>query len=145
MAWFVPAMMALSTAVTVMGQRQQSKQIKANAAWKNYENELSFQYEKQKKLKEQTKLMSEQRAKISSGGVQFTGSPLLIANSDFEEYEDDMYFFDKKFFVQTASLSSETAGLLTAQKYKMGATLLSGASSVGSYNQSAAAAKKGVN
>ena len=48
----IPFLMAASTAVTIMGQRQQMKQIKANAAWNKYENELSFQYEKQKKLKE---------------------------------------------------------------------------------------------
>ena len=47
MAWQVLAAMAASTAVTLMGQRQQMKTIKANAAWQNYENELSFQYEKQ--------------------------------------------------------------------------------------------------
>ena len=50
MAWQVLAAMAASTAVTLMGQRQQMKTIKANAAWQNYENELSFQYEKQKQL-----------------------------------------------------------------------------------------------
>ena len=121
----VPFLMAASTAVTIMGQRQQMKQIKANAAWQNYENELSFQYEKQKKLKEQAKLMSAQRARVGASGAQFTGSPLLIANADFEEFENDMYFFEKKFFVANAARDAETTGLLTAQKYKMGQTLLS--------------------
>ena len=61
MAWQVVAAMAASTAVTLMGQRQQSKVIANNAAWEP-ENQLSFQYEKQKQLKEQAKLMSKQRA-----------------------------------------------------------------------------------
>ena len=58
MAWQVIAAMAASTAVTLMGQRQQMKTMKNNAAWQKYENELSFQYEKQKQLKAQAKLMS---------------------------------------------------------------------------------------
>ena len=86
MAWQVLAAMAASTAVTLMGQRQQMKQIKANSAWQKYENELSFQYEKQKTLKAQAKLMSKQRATIGASGAQFTGSPLIVANSDFEEF-----------------------------------------------------------
>ena len=75
MAWFVPAMMAASTAMTIMGHKQNIKNIKANAAWKTYENELSFQYEKQKLLKKQANLFSEKRARIGASGIQFTGSP----------------------------------------------------------------------
>ena len=41
----VPVLLAASTAITLMGHRQNIKNIKANAAWKNYENELSIQYE----------------------------------------------------------------------------------------------------
>ena len=121
----IPFLMAASTAVTIMGQRQQMKQIKANAAWNKYENELSFQYEKQKKLKEQAKLMSAQRARVGASGAQFSGSPLLIANADFEEFENDMFFLEKRVFVRNAAMDAETTGLLTAQKYKMGQTLLS--------------------
>ena len=129
MAWQVLAAMAASTAVTLMGQRQQMKTMKANAAWQNYENELSFQYEKQKTLKAQAKLMSKQRAAIGASGAQFTGSPLIVANSDFEEFENDLWYMEKRFFVQSAARDAELTGLLTAQKYKMGQTLLSGASS----------------
>jgi len=140
----VPFLMAASTAVTIMGQRQQMKQIKANAAWQNYENELSFQYEKQKKLKEQAKLMSAQRARVGASGAQFTGSPLLIANADFEEFENDMYFLEKKFFVANAARDAETTGLLTAQKYKMGETLLSAGLTYKNWQQGQAAAEKGI-
>ena len=140
----VPFLMAASTAVTIMGQRQQMKQIKANAAWQNYENELSFQYEKQKKLKEQAKLMSAQRARIGASGAQFTGSPLLIANADFEEFENDMYFLEKKFFVANSARDAETTGLLTAQKYKMGETLLSAGLTYKNWQQGQQAAKKGI-
>jgi len=140
----IPFLMAASTAVTIMGQRQQMKQIKANAAWNKYENELSFQYEKQKKLKEQAKLMSAQRARVGASGAQFSGSPLLIANADFEEFENDMFFLEKRVFVRNAAMDAETTGLLTAQKYKMGETLLSAGMTYKNYQQDKAAAEKGI-
>jgi hypothetical protein len=140
----IPFLMAASTAVTIMGQRQQMKQIKANAAWNKYENELSFQYEKQKKLKEQAKLMSAQRARVGASGAQFSGSPLIIANADFEEFENDMFFLEKRIFVKNAAIDTETTGLLTAQKYKMGQTLLSAGMDYKNYKQDQAAAEQGI-
>lgn len=140
----IPFLMAASTAVTIMGQRQQMKQIKANAAWNKYENELSFQYEKQKKLKEQAKLMSAQRARVGASGAQFSGSPLIIANADFEEFENDMFFLEKRVFVKNAAMDVETTGLLTAQKYKMGQTLLSAGMDYKGYKQDQAAAEQGI-
>ena len=133
MAWQVIAAMAASTAVTLMGQRQQMKTMKNNAAWQKYENELSFQYEKQKQLKAQAKLMSKQRAYVGASGATFSGSPLIVANADFEEFENDMWYLEKRFFTQNAASNAELTGLLTAQKYKMAGTLLSGASSAASY------------
>ena len=134
MAWQVIAAMAASTAVTLMGQRQQSKVIQNNAAWERYENELSFQYEKQKQLKAQAKLMSKQRAYVGASGATFSGSPLIVANADFEEFENDMWYLEKRFFTQNAASNAELTGLLTAQKYNMAGTLISGASSAASYH-----------
>ena len=134
MAWQVIAAMAASTAVTLMGQRQQMKTMKNNAAWQKYENELSFQYEKQKQLKAQAKLMSKQRAAVGASGATFSGSPLIVANADFEEFENDMWYLEKRFFTQNAASNAELTGLLTAQKYKMAGTLLSGASSATNYS-----------
>lgn len=133
MAWQVIAAMAAGTAVTLMGQKHQSKVIKNNAAWERYENELSFQYEKQKQLKAQAKLMSKQRAYVGASGATFSGSPLIVANADFEEFENDMWYLEKRFFTQNAASNAELTGLLTAQKYKMAGTLLSGASGAASY------------
>ena len=82
MAWFVPAMMAASTAMTIMGHRQNIKNMKANAAWKRYENTLQLEYDKQKLFKKQAKLFSEKRARVGASGIQFTGSPLLTAKAD---------------------------------------------------------------
>ena len=92
MAWFVPAMMAASTAMTIMGHRQNIKNMKANAAWKRYENTLQLEYDKQKLFKKQAKLFSEKRARVGASGIQFTGSPLLTAKADLEEFENDLFF-----------------------------------------------------
>ena len=142
MAWFVPAMMAASTALTLMGHRQNIKNIKANAAWKNYENELSFLYDKQKMLKKQKKLLSTQRARTAASGVQFTGSPLIIANADIEEMENDLAFLEKGVFIKNAALDAEATGLIASETYKAGASLFSSAVSYQSYKQDQAIAKK---
>jgi len=142
MAWFVPAMMAASTALTLMGHRQNIKNIKANAAWKNYENELSFLYDKQKMLKKQKKLLSAQRARTAASGVQFTGSPLIIANADIEEMENDLAFLEKGVFIKNAALDAEATGLIASETYKAGASLFSSAVSYKSYKQDEAIAKK---
>ena len=57
MGWFVPAMMAASTAVTLMGRNQQKKNMRADAAWKKYENEINYHIQRQKELSDQTKLL----------------------------------------------------------------------------------------
>ena len=55
MAWFVPAMMAISTGLTVMGHKQNIKSIKANLAWKNYDRKLQYLHDRTKLAKKQTK------------------------------------------------------------------------------------------
>ena len=64
MAWFVPALMAASTAMTIMGHRQNIKH-EANAAWKRYENTLQLEYDKQNCLKT-SKIFSEKRARVGA-------------------------------------------------------------------------------
>jgi hypothetical protein len=77
MAWQLIGAL-VSGAFTMMGTRQQVQTMKANAAWQRYENELNSNYEKQKRLTEQQKLLSNQRASGGvSGVVVGTGSSLL--------------------------------------------------------------------
>jgi len=134
-ALVIPAMLA-STAVTIMGIQQQKKQMKANAAWKDYERQLNFHYEKQKRLKDQKKLLSEQRARVgASGGQLFTGSNLLVAAADMEEFENDMWFLEKGVALQKGAADSELKGMITAANYQMGSTLLSSVTSIGTYQQ----------
>jgi len=144
MAWFVPAMMAASTAMTIMGHRQNIKNFKANAAWKQYENELSFEYEKQKLLKKQAKLFSEKRARIGASGIQFTGSPLLSSKADLEEFENDLFFLEKGVFVKNAAMNAELTGLIASETYKMGSTLLQAGANAYDYKKGGDAAKKGL-
>ena len=144
MAWFVPAMMAASTAMTIIGHRQNIKNFKANAAWKQYENELSFEYEKQKLLKKQAKLFSEKRARIGASGIQFTGSPLLSSKADLEEFENDLFFLEKGVFVKNAAMNAELTGMIASETYKMGSTLLQAGANAYDYKKGGDAAKKGL-
>ena len=144
MTWFVPALMAASTAVTLMGHRQNIKNIKANAAWKNYENELSIQYEKQKLFDKTRKLLSSKRARIGASGVTYSGSPLLTTKIDMEEFENDLYFLEKGYFVKNAAMNAEATGLIASETYKAGATLLQAGMSYQQYTQGQAMAKKGI-
>jgi len=144
MTWFVPALMAASTAVTLMGHRQNIKNIKANAAWKNYENELSIQYEKQKLFDKTRKLLSSKRARIGASGVTYSGSPLLTTKVDMEEFENDLYFLEKGYFVKNAAMNAEATGLIASETYKAGATLLQAGMSYQQYTQGQAMAKKGI-
>lgn len=143
-AWFVPALMAASTAVTLMGHRQNIKNIKANAAWKNYENELSIQYEKQKLFDKTRKLLSTKRARIGASGVTYSGSPLLTTKVDMEEFENDLYFLEKGYFVKNAAMNAEATGLIASETYKAGATLLQAGTDYQKYKQGRAMAEKGI-
>ena len=74
--------------------------------------------------------------------------PILLpyetaSNADFEEFENDMWFLEKRYFTQKAASNAELTGLLTAQKYKMAGTLLSGASSATNYSYGNKTAQSG--
>ena len=99
-AWIVPVLLASSTALTIMGHKQNIANIKANAAWKAYENELNIQYEKQKLFEKTRKLLSSKRARIGASGVQYTGSPLLTTKVDMENFENDLMFLEKGYFLK---------------------------------------------
>ncbi len=143
MAWWVIPAMVASTAVTVMGIQQQKKQMKANAAWQDYERQLNFHYEKGKRLRDQKKLMSEQRAAVGASGAQmFTGSNLLVAAEDMNEFENDMWFLEKGVALAKGAADSELKGAITSANYQIGSTLLSSAASVGQFKADADYAAK---
>ena len=143
MAWWVIPAMIGSAAVTVMGIQQQKKAMKANAAWQKYERELDFNYDKQKRLTAQKKLLSEQRARGGgSGSVVGTGSSLITFAADMEEFENDMWFVEKGLFTKNAAADADLKGQITAANYEIGSTLLNTAASAGMYQQDMKNAEK---
>lgn len=140
--WVIPAMIG-SAAVTVMGIQQQKKSMKANAAWQKYERELDYNYDKQKRLTAQKKLLSEQRARGGgSGSVVGTGSSLVTFAADMEEFENDMWFVEKGLFTKNAAADADLKGQITAANYEIGSTLLNTAASAGMYQQDMKNAEK---
>ncbi len=134
MAWWVIPAMVASTAVTVMGINQQKKNLKANAAWNKYENELNFNYEKQKRLTDETKRLSEVRARTAaSGTAMFTGSSLLVANADIEEFETDMWYLEKGLWAKTQAQDAALAGEIANANFAIGQSLFNTAASTGKY------------
>jgi len=119
--------MLVNSAFTIMGASQQQKVLKANAAWQRYESQLNFEYEKQKRLTAQTKLLSQQRAAgAASGAVVGTGSSLLAMQADMEEFENDMWFLEKGLFAETQATNAALAGEIASSTYQAGSSLLSG-------------------
>ena len=143
-AWIVPVLLASSTAFTIMGHKQNIKNIKANAAWKAYENELNIQYEKQKLFEKTRKLLSSKRARIGASGVQYTGSPLLTTKVDMENFENDLMFLEKGYFLKNSAMNAEATGLIASETYKAGSTLLQAGMNYATYSQGQANAKKGI-
>jgi hypothetical protein len=143
-AWIVPVLLASSTALTIMGHKQNISNIKANAAWKAYENELNIQYEKQKLFEKTRKLLSSKRARIGASGVQYTGSPLLTTKVDMENFENDLMFLEKGYFLKNSAMNAEATGLIASETYKAGSTLLQAGMNYATYSQGQANAKKGI-
>ena len=140
--WVIPVMMAASTAVTIMGQRQNIKNIKANAAWKRYEQKLQYLHDKTKLAKKQAKLMSEQRARAGASGTQFTGSPLIVASADIKEYNEDLMWLEKGVYVKAMAMDAEATSLIAAEQYKMGSTLMNAGMSYAQHKHSIHMAEK---
>ena len=109
-----------STIMSIQQARANQKQIKANAAWRAYQNNLELEIEKQRKLREQTKLMSEQRARQGASGAQmYTGSLLTATMSDLEDFEDDMVMLGRLAYARTSSIDVEARGLINNETSKI--------------------------
>lgn len=109
-----------STIMSIQQARANQKQIQANAAWRAYQNNLELEIEKQRKLREQTKLMSEQRARQGASGAQmYTGSLLTATMSDLEDFEDDMVMLGRLAYARTSSTEVEARGLINNETSKI--------------------------
>tara|TARA_R100000315_G_C5231420_1_gene142434 strand:+ start:190 stop:651 length:462 start_codon:yes stop_codon:yes gene_type:complete len=121
-----------STIMSIQQARANKKQIQANAAWEAYNQKMELEIEKQRRLREQTKLMSEQRARIGMSGVQFTGSPLLAVKEDYNDFLSDMHNLARVAQSQSASLDIETQGLLANETNNMIGSIIGGIGDVAS-------------
>jgi hypothetical protein len=109
-----------STIMSISQAQANKKQIKANAAWQAYQNNLELEIEKQRKLREQTKLMSQQRARQGASGAQmYTGSLLTATMSDLEDFEDDMVMLGRLAYARTSSTEVEARGLINNETSKI--------------------------
>ena len=115
-----------STIMSISQAQQNKKQIQANAAWEAYNQKMELEIEKQRRLREQTKLMSEQRARIGMSGVQYTGSPLLAVKEDYNDFLSDMHNLARVAQSQSTGLDIETQGLLANETNNMIGSVVTG-------------------
>ena len=115
-----------STIMSIQQAQQNKKQIQAN------NQKMELEIEKQRRVREQTKLMSEQRARIGMSGVQFTGSPLLAVKEDYNDFLSDMHNLARVAQSQSTSLDIETQGLLANETNNMIGSVVTGAGDLAS-------------
>jgi hypothetical protein len=117
----------INAAFSMAAAQQQIQMMKANAAWQKYESELNYHYEKQKRLTEQRKLLSEQRARSAASGIVVgTGSSLMAMSADMEEFETDLWYLEKGLWVEGKARDAELAGQIAATTYSAGSSILGG-------------------
>ena len=142
---WMQVMMAASTALTVMGHRQNIKNIKANLAWKAYERKINDLHARTVGSKKAAKTFSEMRASVGSSGIQFTGSPLIVANADWKEYQEDLMWMDQGLFIEGMRDQTEATSLIASEYYKAGNTLIQGGIGYKNYKDNKALAEeKGI-
>lgn len=132
MAWELAAALiatqVASTAVSYMGSQQQSRRLKAAAAFDRYQKEIQRKQEVIKANKQATMLMSEKRAAIGARGVSIgTGSTLLETQAVLDELDDSRFWIEKGYEVNLLSADAELAGALAEESFNRRASLLEGA------------------
>ena len=137
MAFWIPAMIAASTAISFMGSLQTINNYKAQAAWDKYKNDIDLSYKKASTYKKTARLLSEQRAGWGVSGVAYTGSPLIVENESLKAMENDMFWLEKGAFLRATEIDVKLAGLVTSELYRAGGSLLEGGIGFESYRQDA--------
>ena len=128
MAWQLALMIGASTAVSYMGSLQQTKHLKAAAAWDKYHRDIKFKQDCIVANKKAAKLLSEKRAAIGARGVQFTGSTLMEQCSVVEDLEDALFWANKGLEMDTTLMDVKLAGALNKEAWDRNMSLLDGAS-----------------
>ena len=135
MAWQLAAALiatqVASTAISYMGSQQQSKRLKAAAAWDRYQKDIQRKQEVIKANKQATMLMSEKRAAIGARGVSIgTGSTLLETQAVLDELDDTVFWIEKGYSNTLMAQDAELAGALAQESWNRKTTLLKGATSI---------------
>ena len=142
MAWFVPALMALGTVTTIMGQQQQKKQVANNLAWKRYDAKLQETRDKIIHDRNLAKMLSDQRARTASSGIQFTGAPILIAQANIDDAKEEWMFGQIQRDNSMIAAENEAGAMITSLTYQQIAAGTSLGGDIASYQKQDAIAKK---
>ena len=116
-----------STAVSYMGSIQQSKQLKAAAAWDKYHLDMRKMQDTIMANERARKILSEKRAAMGARGVAMgTGSTLLEQEVVVENLEDTLFWIEKGVEMDMRMIDVKLAGALTKEAWERNSSLLSG-------------------
>ena len=116
-----------STAVSYMGSLQQSKQLKAAAAWDKYHLDMRKMQDTIMANERARKILSEKRAAMGARGVAMgTGSTLLEQEVVIENLEDSLFWIEKGVEMDMRMLDVKLAGALSKEAWERNTSLLAG-------------------
>ena len=110
-----------------------------------YERKINDLHARTVAAKKAAKTFSEMRASVGSSGIQFTGSPLIVANADWKEYQEYLMWMDQGIFIEGMKDQTEATSLIASEYYKAGNTLIQGGMGYIDYkDKKALAESKGI-
>ncbi len=124
--WQLALAIGASTAVSYMGSLQQSKQMKAAAAWDKYHLNIRKMQDTIMANEKAAKLLSEKRAAIGARGVTFTGSTLLESESVVDNLEDTLFWINKGVEMDLRTMDVKLAGALSKESWERKTSLITG-------------------
>jgi len=124
--WQLALAIGASTAVSYMGSLQQSKHMKAAAAWDKYHLNIRKMQDTIMANEKAAKLLSEKRAAIGARGVTFTGSTLLESESVVDNLEDTLFWINKGVEMDLRTMDVKLAGALSKEAWERNTSLISG-------------------
>ena len=116
-----------STAVSYIGSLQQSKQLKAAAAWDKYHLDIRKMQDTIMANERARRLISEKRAAQGARGVHMgEGSTLLETESVIENLADAKFWIDKGVEMDLRTIDVKLAGALAKESWNRKTSLLEG-------------------
>ena len=124
--YIVAGMMALSTGMSYMGSIQQSKNMKASAAWDQYHLNIRKTQDTIMANTRAAKLLSEKRAAIGARGIQFSNSSLMEQESVIDNLEETLFWVNKGVEMDVRTMDIRLAGALAKESWERKTNLLTG-------------------